>query len=410
MIRLVEIALRIVFGLLAMGLLGSVTAAQASSFKVLHSFTGGNNDGGEPGPGSLVIDEEGNLYGTTDLIVDPQHAGTVFRLARDGTETVLYTFSEDSSGFQPDALVLDKKGNLWGTTCCGGIGGGVIFEITSKAKEKLIHTFEGSPRDGCSAWGAMVADGNGNFFGTTFGCGKHDFGTAFKLAPDGRESLVYSFKGGRNGLYPTAGPIIDAQGNLYGTTDYGGRTGACSNGFGGCGTVFKLTSNGMKTELYKFKGPPGDGYLPANNVIMDTSGKFYGTTWYGGRAGCVGDEGCGIVFTIASDGTETVLHSFKGGKNDGGNPEAGLLADGAGNLYGTTEYGGGRNNCNGANGCGTVFEIAPDGTETVLHKFKESTDGANPTAGLVADGAGNLYGTASVGGAYGYGTVFEITP
>ncbi|HEY2444645.1 MAG TPA: choice-of-anchor tandem repeat GloVer-containing protein [Rhizomicrobium sp.] len=377
---------------------------------MLYTFTNGS-DGGLPCCSSLVLDGKGDLYGTTVSLSNCCNSGAVFELAPGGNESVLYSFPNGSGGSEPTALVMDKAGNLWGTTIAGGISGGVIFKIlTSKDKEKLIHTFEGSPDDGCAPEGAMVVDNSGDFFGTTFGCGKHGFGTVFELMPNGTESPLYSFRGGRDGLYPVAGLIIDSQGNLYGTTQYGGVIGPCSDGFGGCGTIFRLAPDGTKTELYKFKGPPGDGYRPAGNVIMDASGNLYGTTSWGGRAGCFADEGCGLVFELSSNRTETVLHFFNGEKRDGSNPSAGLIADSAGNLYGTTEFGGSSNNCNGANGCGTVFEMAPDGTETILHKFKEATDGANPMGGLVADSSGNLYGTATYGGAFGYGTVFEITP
>jgi uncharacterized repeat protein (TIGR03803 family) len=406
MIQIWRIGTRNLVSALALALFVPVAAAHASTFKVLYSFANAG-DGGNPCCGDLVLDNSGNLDGTALL---PLGVGAVFKLDPRGNETVLYYFPGGSGGAEPLDLVMDKKSNLWGTTLGGGIGGGVIFKINSMDREKLIHTFEGSPNDGCGAEGAMVIGGGGNFYGTTFGCGKYDYGTVFTLAPDGSESLVYSFKGGRDGLYPGAGLIIDAQGNLYGTTDYGGKIVACTNGFGGCGTVFELTPNGTKTVLYKFKGPPGDGYVPAGNVIMDASGTLYGTTVYGGRAGCVANLGCGVVFKLAPDGSETVLHFFKGGRSDGANPYAGLVADAAGNLFGTTQYGGGGSSCNGAIGCGTVFEIAPAGTETILHKFKESTDGANPMGGLVADAAGNLYGDAYQGGLGGYGTVFEIAP
>jgi len=181
--------------------------------------------------------------------------------------------------------------------------------------------------------------GGGSFYGTTFGCGKYGYGTVFTLAPDGSESLFYSFKGGRDGFNPDAGLIIDAQGNLYGTTDYGGKVSACTNGAGGCGTVFRLAPNGTKTVLYKFKGSPGDGYLPQGNVIMDASGILYGTLFWGGLAGCDSNRGCGAVFKLAPDRSETVLHFFKGGRSDGANPPAGLVADAAGNLFGTTLQG-----------------------------------------------------------------------
>ena len=325
-------------------------------------------------------------------------------------ETILYAFPGGGAGSGPVGLVMDKHGNLWGTTCCGGSGGGVIFEIMAKGTEKLIHTFAGSPRDGCVAYGAMVLDTNGEFHGTTFGCGKHDFGTVFGLAPKHVESVLYSFRGGHDGLYPVAGLTIDAQNNLYGATEYGGNVGKCPDGFGGCGTIYRLAPHGSKTMLYEFKGPPNDGYLPMSSLFMDAQANIYGTTEWGGRAGCFANEGCGIVFKLTPDRKETVLHFFAGESSDGGNPAAGLIADKAGNLYGTTEFGGGNNSCNGADGCGTIFKIASDGTATVLHKFDQPTDGANPVAGLITDRAGNLYGTAKHGGTSGYGTVFEITP
>ncbi|MGH6889064.1 MAG: choice-of-anchor tandem repeat GloVer-containing protein [Rhizomicrobium sp.] len=276
-----------------------------------------------------------------------------------------------------------------------------------------MHDFAGKPADGCTAEGSLIADRSGDLFGTTFEGGKHDYGTIFELPRRKNESLLYSFKGGRDGFYLEAGLIGDAQENLYGTTDYGGRMSACTNGgFGGCGTIFRLAPDGTKTVLYEFKGPPNDGFIPAGNLVLDESGYLYGTTERGGLSGCDGYESCGVVFKIAPDGTETVLHFFKGGKGDGENPVAGLIEDNAGNLYGTTEFGGARTPCNTGNGCGTVVEIGPDGSETILYNFskKNGANGANPTAGLIADAAGNLYGTASQGGKYGYGTVYEITP
>ncbi|MGH6890425.1 MAG: choice-of-anchor tandem repeat GloVer-containing protein [Rhizomicrobium sp.] len=256
----------------------------------------------------------------------------------------------------------------------------------------------------------MVVAANGNFYGTTEACGKHLwYGTVFKFESGlhRRESLLYSFKGGRDGSYPEAGLIGDAQGNLYGTTGYGGRTKLCTvGGFGGCGTIFRLAPDGTKTVLYEFKGPPDDGFIPAAELVMDASGNLYGTTVEGGVSGCE-YETCGVVFRLAPDGTETVLHAFTGKHGDGGNPPAALTFDSAGDLYGTTEYGGTKG-C--GTGCGTIFEIAPDGTETILYRFTDGRDGAEPSAGLVADGKGNYYGTARGGGEYGDGTVFEFTP
>ncbi|HEY2444321.1 MAG TPA: choice-of-anchor tandem repeat GloVer-containing protein [Rhizomicrobium sp.] len=388
-------------GTLALAMLAHLSAAQATTFKVLHSFTGGS-DGGNPGYGSLIMDTNGNLYGATAL-GGTRGAGTVYELAPDGTETVLHAFAEGSGGDGPQALVMDSKGNLYGTACCGGAGDGIVFKIAPGGREKIIHTFVGMPNDGATPESALVRDKSGNFYGTTTGGGTFGDGAVFKIAADGTESLLYSFAGGHDGDNPFAGLIMDKEGNLYGTTGQGGRKVSA-------GTVFKLAPDGTKTVLYSFKGSPNDGSGPDGTLIFDTAGNLYGTTLGGGRSGCYSGDGCGTVFKLETNGTETVLHLFKGARKDGANLVAGMIADSAGNLYGTTEFGRGLNGCNGSFGCGTVFELAPDGAETILHSFRNGSEGANPVAGLVADGAGNLYGTTAEGGAYGYGTVFEITP
>jgi uncharacterized repeat protein (TIGR03803 family) len=202
-------------------------------------------------------------------------------------------------------------------------------------------------------------------------------------------TTLHSFAGPPDGASPFDTPIAVA-GNLYGTTFAGGST-VCSSS-GGCGTVFKLPPLGIPTVLY---GPTGiNGANPVAGVIADASGNLYGTTEFGGASGN------GTVFKVTPSGT-TVLHSFGG--NDGANPVAGLIADAAGNLYGTTEFG-------GASGNGTVFKVTPKGDESVLYSFKGGNDGANPFAALIADAAGNLYGTTFFGGANSNGTVFKVTP
>jgi uncharacterized repeat protein (TIGR03803 family) len=408
MFRILEIASKCVLaGLFAVAMLAHFNAAQARSFKVLHSFAGGS-DGCYP-VGGLILDGAGNLYGTT--AGGTCSYGTVFKLAPGGTETLLYSFTGGSSGEGPGAsLVFDKKGNLYGTTVEGGsIGCGVIFRVTSTGREKTVHDFAGPPSDGCTPIGALIMDESGDFDGTTNGGGNNRLGTVFKLTADGTESVLYSFcrkAHCADGQAPYAGLTADALGNLYGTTQSGGRLG-CGNQ---CGTVFELAPDGSETVLYKFRGPPNDGNNPDDNLIIDQSGNFYGTLFTGGHAGCFEDTGCGAAFKLASDGTYSVLHFFTGKTGDGANPVAGLIADSADNLYGTTEYGGGRACTISPYGCGTIFELAPDGTETVLHSFGKGSNGANPTAGLVADGKGNYYGAASEGGANGFGTVFKFTP
>jgi uncharacterized repeat protein (TIGR03803 family) len=222
-----------------------------------------------------------------------------------------------------------------------------------------------------------------------------------------QERVLHSFGSGPDdGSTPVAGLIFDAAGNLYSTTSGGGTYGP--------GTVFELTPAGTETVLYSF-GAFGDGVSPYAGLIFDAAGNLYGTTYGGGAYQCSLGAGCGTVFELSPNGTggwtETVLHSFGNG-TDGAIPSAGLIFDAAGNLYGTTAYGG---DYGGYNGDGTVFELSPNGsggwTETVLHNFHyNGTDGVSPYAGLIFDAAGNLYGTTREGGTSSYGTVFEITP
>jgi uncharacterized repeat protein (TIGR03803 family) len=204
---------------------------------------------------------------------------------------------------------------------------------------------------------------------------------------------------------------MDAAGNLYGTTYIGGGE-AC--GGDGCGTVFKLAPDGIETNLYSFSG--ADGRWPASTLLMDGAANLFGTTIEGG-SGC-GGLGCGAVFKLAPDGTETVLYSFKGG-SDGNWPGPSLIRDQSGNLYGTT-YWGGNISCSvirqhkNKPGCGTVFKLANGGTETVLYIFDDKPLGRGPGSGVIADKHGNLYGSTSYGGStncdQGCGTLFKLTP
>ncbi len=203
------------------------------------------------------------------------------------------------------------------------------------------------------------------------------------------ETVLYSFGGGTDGGFPFGDLIMDSAGNLYGTTLTGGAAS------GGCGTVFKLTLSGAETVFHSFNCDT-DGSDPTSRLTADSAGNLYGTTNFGGASGV------GTVYKLTPSGTFSVLYSFSGSP-DGAIPEGRLIADSAGNLYGTTLQGG--TDC-GA-GCGTVFSITPNGTGTVLYSFAY-TDGAFPHAGLIADNAGNLYGTTGGGGASGNGTVFKL--
>jgi uncharacterized repeat protein (TIGR03803 family) len=237
-------------------------------------------------------------------------------------------------------------------------------------------------------------------------------GVVFKIAPDGTESVLYAFKGPAkgDGANPYGNLITDNAGNLYGTTLSGGI--GC--GPEGCGTVFKIAKDGTETVLHAFAGGASDGSAPYDGLMLDKAGNLYGTTSEGGsNSACnVGTPGCGTVFKLTPDGTETVLYAFCVNEPcyDGAYPYGGLIADNAGNLYGTTTtYGHPK-----YNGEGAVFKLARDGTETVLYSFGSAinaSDGEDPVAGVVADKAGNLYGTTISGGSkQGLGVVFKLAP
>jgi uncharacterized repeat protein (TIGR03803 family) len=387
----------------ALAAFGSPGDAHTRAFQVLYSFSGGN-DGAQP-LGALVADQDGNLYGTT---VDGGafNHGTIFKLAPDGTETVLHSFMGGSDGDSPVAgLIRDAAGNLFGTTS-GADGGslGTVFKLAPDDTLTTLYQFKGFP-DGAFPVGGVVEDQAGNLYGTTREggfdrCSASGCGTVFKVAQDGTETVLYTFCARTNckdGIYPYAGVTFGSDGALYGTTFQGGD--GCQE-FEGCGTVFRLGVNGHEKVLHAF-GSGSDGSLPNAGVTFDGSGNLYGTTASGGSNPSCG--ACGVVFKIAADGTESVIYSFDGSGN--GLPVAGLTLDAVGNLYGTRKGGG------LCDACGTAFEIAPDGTATILHEFcqrRKCVDGQGPFGGLIAGGDGNFYGTTDAGGAQGLGSVFRL--
>jgi uncharacterized repeat protein (TIGR03803 family) len=216
----------------------------------------------------------------------------------------------------------------------------------------------------------------------------------FKLDTAGRQTVLHSFAGAPDGQFPNTKLVRDAAGNLYGTTELGGDP-KC-NFTNGCGTVFKLDATGTETVLHSFTARPLDGAFPEGGLVRDAAGNLYGTTYFGGASDF------GTVFKLDNAGMETVLYSFTGGTTDGAYPLAGLLQGATGNLYGTTNLG-------GASNLGTVFRVTTSGTETMLHSLKGG-EGKNPRAGLARDTASNLYGTTSSGGPFNKGTVFKLSP
>jgi uncharacterized repeat protein (TIGR03803 family) len=395
---------------------------------VLHSFH--NHPANQPIAG-LVMDAAGNLYGTTVFGGDKRcfdGCGTVFELAPlaggGWSYTVIYAFHGGQDGASPaGTLSTDLAGNLNGTTQGGGSnacsgGCGTVFELSPTSNggwtENVLFRFDG--KDGQQPYAGVVLDAAGNLYGTTFVGGSDNCldgcGVAFELSPSGgqwSETILHTFTGGSDGEAPVAPMVLDTQGNLYGTTDQGG-TGSC--GGASCGLVFKLTPTGndwTETVLYRFKGGKEDGGIPHGALIFDLTGNLYGTTFGGGSNAC--SDGCGTVFKLTPSGnawTETVLHRFQGGR-DGANPyNVALVLDQAGALYGTTVYGG-RSTCD----CGTAFKLTPASNgkfnRTLLYAF-DGKHGANPNAGVILDAMGNIFSTAVGGGSDGFGVVFEITP
>ncbi|MGA2003809.1 MAG: choice-of-anchor tandem repeat GloVer-containing protein [Terriglobales bacterium] len=398
----------------ALGLLvATARSSRAQALTVLYTFTGGT-DGVGPYAG-VALDGQGNLYGETvyggDSRCAKQGCGTLFKLTQGGTETVLYRFPSGVKAQPVGGLTWDTEGNLYGTTQGFNAvdGGGGVFELENGINLTWLHIF--LPSADVYFPNGVVMDVDGNLYGATSEGGAEDGGIVFKVTPRRKETVVYNFAGGSDGRIPEGGLIWDAQGNLYGTTVGGGGFG-CQD-IGGCGTVFKVTPRGTETVLYRFAGGV-DGALPVAALVMDEQGNLYGTTQNGGGTGCLFNSGvgCGTVFKLTPGGTETVLYAFTGGA-DGANPWAGLAIDAQGNLYGTTNQGG--VGCQGY-GCGTVFMLTPSGRETVLYRFTGGADGAYPSAGLIFDAQGNLYGTAPYGGnsscnrGSGCGVVFKLTP
>ncbi|HVS76953.1 MAG TPA: choice-of-anchor tandem repeat GloVer-containing protein, partial [Steroidobacteraceae bacterium] len=247
-------------------------------------------------------------------------------------------------------------------------------------------SFAGGTSDGANPEAPLIMDSAGNLYGTTEYGGQYNYGTVFKISADGTESVLYSFAGsGTDGEYPVAGLVMDGAGDLYGTTANGGTAGE--------GTVFKISGGGTESVLYSFALAAGSN--PAAALIIDSAGNLYGTTTAGGA------HGDGTVFELSAAGTESVLYSFSGGTTDGSKPAAALVMDGAGNFYGTTESG-------GAYGNGAAFELSAGGAESILHSFGQGWDGISPSAPLIRDSSGNLYGTTPQSGFLGGGTVFKL--
>ena len=357
-----------------------------------------------------VETDNGTLTFTDNASNSPQ---TVSLIGTGTSGETLYEFPRQAAGADPMSNVaFDAQGNVYGTTFDGGTskncsrydhvtGCGTVFKVTPSGRGSVLHSFTGSD-SAHPEGGSLALDHKGNLYGTASGSFV-DCGTAFELSPKGDETVLHKFCDSPNdGIYPTGGLVFDSQGTLYGTTLSGGSSSNCSNG---CGTVFKLTPGGTETIIYSFGSYPDDAIGPIGPLVLDSQGNIYGASGGGGSStNCYG-TGCGTVFKITPSGVETVLYSFNGFPTDGMSPNGGLVFDTQGNLYGTTGYGGPSTNCPGEGypplGCGTVFSLTLDGTETVLHTFS-GADGQYPTS-VVFDKIGNLYGAA-------FPILFELMP
>jgi uncharacterized repeat protein (TIGR03803 family) len=322
------------------------------------------------------------------------------------TETVLLTFSLTNGGVPLGGLISDGKGNLYGTTEIGGDDlSGTVFELSPSGGgwiQTVLYSFNASSgADGSEPYGGVIFDRAGNLYGTTYSGGTYYEGSVYELSPSNggwTESVIYSFNSSaHDGVTPGGSLVFDEQGNLYGTTYSGGQ-------YDG-GTVFELSrSNGTWKEFvrHSFNPNTSDGFSPQAGLVLDKQGNVYGTTLYGGQGGD------GTVFEFSrpnGDWTETIIHPFE--STDGAYPASSLIFDAEGNLYGTTSEG-------GTEGSGTVFELVPSGgswTESTLYNFcsvQYCTDGQNPYAGVIFDNAGSLYGTTFAGGDNEHGTVFQL--
>jgi uncharacterized repeat protein (TIGR03803 family) len=329
----------------------------------------------------VIRDSAGNLYGTTQN-GGPAGAGVVYKVEPAGHETVLYTFTGAEDGYQPmSGVIRDSAGNLYGTTYGGGTAGvGVVYKVDTAGQQTVLYSFTGSA-DGGHPLAGVIRDSAGNLYGTTQYGGASGAGTVYKVDTAGHETVLYSFTG-VDGSWPNSSLTRDSAGNFYGTTETGGAASA--------GAVYKVDTFGQETVLYSF----AYGSYPEGGVIRDEAGNFYGT-----EQGDL-DTNFGVVYKLDPAGNQTVLYRFTGGA-DGSGPYAGVIRDQAGNLYGTTFYG-------GPTGRGVVYKLDTAGQETVLYSFPAAADGYLPHAGLIGDAEGNLYGTTFGGGTKNGGVVFKL--
>jgi len=396
--------------------LTTLTAHAQYAESVLYNFDANGNDEAFPW-GNLVSDASGNLYGATEQGGAAGY-GSIFEASPTSTGwnvTELYSFTLlNDGGFPKSGVITDAAGNLYGTTYGGGSANyGTAWELSPSSGGTwtltTLHTFLGSPDAGHSLSG-LVFDKSGNLYGAAPQGGVEGGGAIFELTPSSggwTEQVIYSFTAGADGASPSSSLVIDAAGNLYGTAQSAGNNSAplCVK-LRGCGTVFRL-SPGIAwkfTTLLEFNGTRGA--FPYAGVILDAAGNLYGTTFEGGSCNR-NSYGCGTVFELTptprGPWKQTVLHVFKG-FSDGEEPFTNLTFDSTGNLFGTS-FGG------SSLSRGAVFELNPSGTAwtfTSLTTFPGSDNAAYPEGAILIDASGNLFGVTEAGGT-GTGTLYELS-
>jgi len=379
-----------------LGAVFSITSKGA--FTPVMSFMGGG-DGSNP-QAPLVQGTRGIFYGTA-FEGGADGYGVVFELTTTGVFTPLYTFTNGQDGsFPASGLTLGTDENLYGETFTGGANdSGVLFKMTPQGTLTVLHSLTNFT-EGNRPVGGLVQATNGNFYGTTYEGGNYNnsfpggFGTVFEMTQEGKVTRLYTFTTGADGAYPRGGLTLGADGNFYGTTTSSENIYQATNNLGTpYGSIFKITPTGALTTLYSFTNGV-DGGVPVCKLVQWAGGNFYGTASTGGT------NKHGTVFMVTPAGSFTPLYSFTNGI-DGAAPNAGLVVGPGGNLYGTAAAG-------GAYGIGTIFEISSNGGFTALYSFEGTNDGSTPVAPLVFGTDGNLYGTASFGGASDSGTAFEV--
>jgi len=371
--------------------------AQAQTYDVFYSFQGGTTDG-SMSLGGLVRDSANNLYGTTSA-GGTNNVGTVFKIDPSGAETILHDFGGPGDGANPAAgLLIDRSGDLYGTTQNGGsFGGGTVFNIDGSGNETVLYNFGAEKNDGKFPAAALVFGPEGGLYGTTPSGGNANCaggcGTVFGVDTKGHEILLYPFTGGYRGWEPEGSLLWDGAGNLYGTAFYGGHL-ECHNITNGCGLVYRLNQHAGFTRLHAFD--KSDGANPAAGLVAGVQGISYGTTTAGGE----GRSPSGTLFQMDQSGSVTTLYYFGHQRFDPSGVNDTLVRDSAGNLYGTSQRG-------GSHGFGTVFEFDTSNQLTILYSFTGGSDGGVPAGSLLLVG-NTLYGTTSSGGVGNNGVVFRL--